>query len=113
MSVRARSKRTCLSSSTGKWPAPMAAAITTFLAAHGQGTAQQGYQSRFSPAQLYRAAIVAIERHVGSSFNGATFAKLGPEDHDKLLKGMESGEVQVGDGVDSRPSSRCCCRTPR
>jgi gluconate 2-dehydrogenase gamma chain len=67
-----------------------------------KGTTQQGYQSRFSPAQLYRAAIVAIDRHVGANFNGATFAKLGPDDQDRLLKGMESGDLQLGDGVDGK-----------
>ena len=67
-----------------------------------KGTAQQGYQSRFSPAQLYRAAIASIDRHVGANFNGATFAKLGPDDQDKLLKSMESGDLQLGDGVDSK-----------
>ncbi|WP_218511758.1 gluconate 2-dehydrogenase subunit 3 family protein [Variovorax sp. dw_308] len=67
-----------------------------------KGTPQQGYQSRFSPAQLYRAAIAAIERHVGANFNGATFARLGADEQDKLLKGLESGDVLLGDGVDSK-----------
>jgi len=67
-----------------------------------KGTPQQGYQSRFSPAQFYRAAIAAIDRHVGEQSAGAVFAALGPDDQDKLLKRMESGELQLGDGVDSK-----------
>lgn len=63
-----------------------------------KGAPEQGYQTRFSPAQMYRAAIAAIERHVG----GGGFAKLPDDDKDKLLKGMESGEVQLDGGVDSK-----------
>jgi gluconate 2-dehydrogenase gamma chain len=32
-----------------------------------KGTPEQGYQSRFSPAQLYRAAIAAIDSYVGAN----------------------------------------------
>src|ERR1700690_1560247 len=67
-----------------------------------KGTPEQGYQSRFSPAQLYRAAIVAIEKYVGANFNGATFGKLAPTDRDKVLKGLESGQIKLDDGVDSK-----------
>src|ERR1700676_1237382 len=45
-----------------------------------KGTPEQGYQSRFSPAQLYRAAIAAIDRYVGANFNGAAFSKLATDD---------------------------------
>jgi ABC-type dipeptide/oligopeptide/nickel transport system ATPase component len=53
-----------------------------------KGTPEQGYQSRFSPAQLYRAAIVAIEKYVGTNFNGAAFGKLAAKDQDQVLKGL-------------------------
>jgi gluconate 2-dehydrogenase gamma chain len=66
-----------------------------------KGTPQQGYQSRFSPAQLYRAAIPAIERYVGANFSGASFAKLAAADQDKVLKGLEAGTIQLDGGVDS------------
>src|SRR5580698_1445803 len=45
-----------------------------------KGTPEQGYQSRFSPAELYRAAIAAIDRHVVANFNGASFSKLAAAD---------------------------------
>src|SRR5450631_1343181 len=67
-----------------------------------KGTPEQGYQSRFSPSQLYRAAMGAIDKHVGANFGSAGFSKLAAEDQDKLLKGLESGEIKLDDGVDSK-----------
>ena len=56
-----------------------------------KGTPEQGYQSRFSPSQLYRAAMVAIDSYVRANLGAASFAKLATEDQDKALKGLESG----------------------
>jgi gluconate 2-dehydrogenase gamma chain len=67
-----------------------------------KGTPEQGYQSRFSPAQLYRAAIVAIDQYVGANLGAATFSALATADQDKLLKGLESGDVKLDGGVDSK-----------
>ena len=67
-----------------------------------KGTPEQGYQSRFSPAQLYRAAIAAIDKYAAANFNGAMFSKLTAEDQDKLLKGLESGEITLEDRVDGK-----------
>src|ERR1700742_1993442 len=67
-----------------------------------KGTPEQGYQSRFSPAQFYRAAIAAIDAHVAANLGAATFAALAAADQDKLLKGMESGDVKLDGGVDSK-----------
>jgi gluconate 2-dehydrogenase gamma chain len=67
-----------------------------------KGTPEQGYQSRFTPAQLYRAALEAIQKYAGKTFNGAAFDKLSITDQDKVLKGLESGEVQLEGGVDSK-----------
>src|ERR1700722_1360727 len=67
-----------------------------------KGTPEQGYQSRFSPAQLYRAAIAAIDQYVGANLGAATFAKLAAADQDKLLKGLESGGIALEGGVDSK-----------
>src|SRR5208282_5804664 len=58
-----------------------------------KGTPEQGYQTRFSPAQLYRAAIAAIDKYTGANFNGVSFSKLTASDQDKVLKGLESGEI--------------------
>ena len=67
-----------------------------------KGTPEQGYQSRFNPAQFYRAAIAAIERHVGAHYKGAGFSALAAADQDKVLKGLESGDVKLDGGVESK-----------
>ncbi|MEJ0008997.1 MAG: gluconate 2-dehydrogenase subunit 3 family protein [Steroidobacteraceae bacterium] len=67
-----------------------------------KGTPEQGYQSRFSPAQLYRAAIAAIDRYSSAHNNGTRFSKLAAADQDQILKGLESGVLQLDGGVDSK-----------
>ena len=67
-----------------------------------KGTPEQGYQGRFNPAQLYRAAISAIDQYVGANLGAATFAQLSAPDQDKLLKGMESGDLKLDGGVDAK-----------
>jgi gluconate 2-dehydrogenase gamma chain len=67
-----------------------------------KGTPEQGYQTRFNPAQLYRAAIAAIDQYVAANLNAASFAKLSPAEQDKALKGMESGDLKLDGGVDSK-----------
>jgi gluconate 2-dehydrogenase gamma chain len=83
-----------------------------------KGTDTQGFQSRMAPADLYRAAIKAIEVHVaGAAANakpsnagadasggppaGNGFADLTADEQDQLLKEMESGKLQLG-GVDAK-----------
>lgn len=67
-----------------------------------KGTPEQGYQTRFSPAQLYRAAIAAIDKYAGANFNGVSFSKLTEANQDEVLKGLESGEITLDDSVDSK-----------
>jgi gluconate 2-dehydrogenase gamma chain len=67
-----------------------------------KGTPEQGYQTRFTPAQLYRAAMAAIDKYAGTHFDGASFSQLSAEDQDKLLKGLESGEIKLDEGVDGK-----------
>jgi gluconate 2-dehydrogenase gamma chain len=67
-----------------------------------KGTPEQGYQSRYSPAQLYRAAVVAIDSYVSANLGAAAFAKLAVADQDKALKGLESGTITLEGGVDSK-----------
>jgi gluconate 2-dehydrogenase gamma chain len=66
-----------------------------------KGTPEQGYQSRFSPAQLYRAAISAIGGYVSKANNGKGFHDLAVADQDKFLKALEAGNVHL-DGVDGK-----------
>lgn len=67
-----------------------------------KGTPEQGYQSRYSPAQLYRAAIVAIDKYAATQFNGVSFARLSTDDQDTLLKGLESGTINLDGGVEAK-----------
>lgn len=62
-----------------------------------KGTPEQGYQSRFTPAQLYRHTIPAIEAYVGRAYPGRTFRALAAADQDQVLSGLEKGTVQLDD----------------
>ena len=67
-----------------------------------KGTPEQGYQSRFNPAQLYRAAIAAIDRYVANNFGGLSFSTLSQDNQVKVLKGLEGGDIVLDAGVDSK-----------
>ncbi len=67
-----------------------------------KGTPEQGYQSRFTPAELYRSALSKIDEYVGAHFSGATFAKLSTDDQDRLMTAMEGGNVDLGSGADGK-----------
>jgi gluconate 2-dehydrogenase gamma chain len=76
-----------------------------------KGSPTQGFQSRMGPAELYRAAIKAIDAHVASESEQAkttgdpspakAFADLPAAEQDKLLKQMEDGKLALG-GVDAK-----------
>lgn len=66
-----------------------------------KGVPEQGYQSRLSPAQLYRAAIPAVEAYVKQTYGGKNFKALASADQDTVLKGLESGDIAL-DGVDGK-----------
>jgi gluconate 2-dehydrogenase gamma chain len=67
-----------------------------------KGTPEQGYQSRFNPAQLYRAAMAEIDKYTAIHFNGVAFAKTQPADQDQILKDLEVGKITLGSGVDGK-----------
>ncbi|HEY3800874.1 MAG TPA: gluconate 2-dehydrogenase subunit 3 family protein [Caulobacteraceae bacterium] len=64
------------------------------------GAPTQGYQSRYTPAQMYRAAIGAIDQATQQA-SGAAFAKLNGDDQDAFLKRLASGDQQL-EGVDAK-----------
>jgi len=66
-----------------------------------KGAPEQGYQSRFNPAQFYRAALAAIPKYVSKTY-GSVFQKLAQADQDKLLKELEAGQIDLPDGVDGK-----------
>ena len=59
------------------------------------GNEQQGYQSPLTPAQLYRAAIAAIDEHSHAA-DGKAFAQLNPAQRDRWLHDLEDGKVELG-----------------
>jgi gluconate 2-dehydrogenase gamma chain len=60
---------------------------------HGEKT--QGWQTRMTPAVLYRAGIKEIDDAVGHEGKAATFAKLSADDQDRWLKQLEDGKVSL------------------
>jgi gluconate 2-dehydrogenase gamma chain len=63
-----------------------------------EGTPQQGYQLKFTPAELYRTALTAILRDREQL--GAPFAQLSEADQDAYLRKLETGKLDLG-GVPS------------
>jgi len=66
-----------------------------------KGTATQGYQSKYPPAGLHRAAIKAIGDHLAQN-NGAPFHKRREADQDAFLKDLSDGKVDLGADVDGK-----------
>ncbi|HWL80001.1 MAG TPA: gluconate 2-dehydrogenase subunit 3 family protein [Roseomonas sp.] len=56
---------------------------------------QQGIQSPLVPQQQYRKGLAALAAYCRDTFGGKTFEQLSAEDQDKLLQGMEKGEVHL------------------
>jgi len=61
----------------------------------GEGESTQGYQSRMTPAALYRTAIKEIDDAVHKEGKAGVFAKLGADDQDRWLKDLEDGKVKL------------------
>ena len=58
------------------------------------GTEQQGYQLKLTPAQLYRVGIKATDDYCQRTFK-KRFADLGAADQDKVLHGLEKGDIEL------------------
>jgi gluconate 2-dehydrogenase gamma chain len=61
----------------------------------GDGTKSQGYQTRLAPAQLYRAAIKAIDEHCRTALSGKSFAQLTSAQQDEVLGDLEKGTIKL------------------
>jgi gluconate 2-dehydrogenase gamma chain len=61
----------------------------------------QGLQSPLTPRQQYRLGLAALASYCDASFGGRGFARLNADEQDKLLAGMEKGEVKLP-GFDSK-----------
>ena len=67
----------------------------------GKSTGTQGYQSRYPPAGLYRAAIKAVGDHLAQG-GGQPFHKRGEAEQDSFLKDLQAGKVDLGADVDGK-----------
>jgi gluconate 2-dehydrogenase gamma chain len=61
----------------------------------------QGLQSPLVPRQQYRQGLAALAAYCRATFAGRGFPQLSPDEQDRLLSGMEKGEVKFAD-FDSR-----------
>ncbi len=59
-----------------------------------EGTPQQGYQSRFTPQEVYRIAIREIDQHCKTAF-ARPFAQLAPDAQLRLIKQLEKDEIAL------------------
>jgi gluconate 2-dehydrogenase gamma chain len=59
-----------------------------------EGTPYQGFQSRLTPREIYRAAIRETNVHCLKQYQKG-FEFLGPREQDDVLKGLESGTIEL------------------
>ena len=64
-----------------------------------EGSPQQGYQLRFTPAELFRTALPALHAHVRAQHH-TEFSKLSTEKQDSYLETLQKGGIDLG-GVPS------------
>lgn len=55
----------------------------------------QGLQSPLTPRQQYRQGLAALEAYCKTSFSGRGFVQLTVDEQEKLLTGLEKGEVTL------------------
>jgi gluconate 2-dehydrogenase gamma chain len=55
----------------------------------------QGLQSPLTPRQQYRQGLAALESYCKANFGGRGFAQLSVDEQEKLIGGMEKGEVKL------------------
>jgi gluconate 2-dehydrogenase gamma chain len=61
-----------------------------------RGINGQGYQLRYTPAQVYRQAIAGIDKHCRAQYR-RPFARLQAAQQDEVLHALEDGKVDLGD----------------
>ena len=60
------------------------------------GNANQGWQSKLTPAQMYRAAIRNIQDHCQQKY-GRHYEALSSDQQDEVLHGLEKGHIELPD----------------
>lgn len=59
------------------------------------GTPEQGNQSPLTPAARYRDALAALDKYCRATYSGKPFVLLPDDEKDKVLAGLEKGQVQL------------------
>ena len=57
-------------------------------------TPEQGLQGPFTPAQLYRRTLLALDQYCRATYTGKTFPQLSNGEKDQIIAGMENGSLQ-------------------
>src|SRR5690348_397297 len=65
------------------------------------GTPQQGDQSPLTPAARYRQGLAALDKHCRATYAGKSFIQIPDDEKDKLLAGLEKGQVRL-EGANGR-----------
>jgi gluconate 2-dehydrogenase gamma chain len=60
-----------------------------------EGTPQQGDQSPLTPAVRYRRSLAALDKYCRTTYAGKSFTQIPDTEKDKLLSGLEKGDVQL------------------
>ena len=58
------------------------------------GTDEQGFQLKYTPAQIYRQAIRGVDAHCTKQY-GKPFAQLAPAQQDAVLHALEDGKIDL------------------
>jgi gluconate 2-dehydrogenase gamma chain len=67
-----------------------------------KGDKQQGPQSSFGPAELYRKGFAALDEHVRTERHGHSFAALDAAQQDAVLQDLEGGKIKFGGSLDAQ-----------
>ena len=67
-----------------------------------KGLPTQGYQGQATPAELFRSGVEALGVALKNQLGGKSFFELASGEQDQILKDLESGKLQLGDGVNGK-----------
>ena len=59
------------------------------------GTPEQGDQSPLTPAARYRQSLAALDKYCRTMYAGKSFPQIPDNEKDKLLSGLEKGQVRL------------------
>ncbi|HZK92102.1 MAG TPA: gluconate 2-dehydrogenase subunit 3 family protein [Stellaceae bacterium] len=60
------------------------------------GTKEQGPQSPVDPADHYRKALAALDKHCRATYGGKPFVELAGDQKDAVIVGLEAGKIDLG-----------------